>query len=109
MFGSDVDFMFKATSPIMTSFARLPIRYTSPSMRRVILTLLFAVALPVFARTRIVLLHFSDYHSHVLPFYSEGHADQGGIARAIGYMKRARRADDAIVLSGAATIKKGSP
>src|SRR5436190_1706598 len=99
--------MFKATSPIAFSFGRLPIRYTSPPMRRLILTLLFAVALPLFARTRIVLLHFSDYHSHALPFYSEERADQGGIARAIAYMKRARRVDDAIVLSGGDMINKG--
>ena len=78
-------------------------------MRRLILTLLFAVTVPAFAQTRIVLLHFSDYHSHALPFYSEGHADQGGIARAIGTMKRARQADDAIVLSGGDMINKGSP
>jgi 5'-nucleotidase len=78
-------------------------------MRRLILTLLFAVTVPAFAQTRIVLLHFSDYHSHALPFYSEGRADQGGIARAIGYMKRARQVDDAIVLSGGDMINKGSP
>jgi 5'-nucleotidase/UDP-sugar diphosphatase len=78
-------------------------------MRLFILTLLFAVVLPVFGRTRIVLLHFSDYHSHALPFYSEGRPDQGGIARAIGAMKRARQADDAIVLSGGDMINKGSP
>jgi 5'-nucleotidase len=78
-------------------------------MRRLFLTLLFAVNVPAFAQTRIVLLHFSDYHSHALPFYSEGHADQGGIARAIGTMKRARQVDDAIVLSGGDMINKGSP
>lgn len=78
-------------------------------MRLLILTLSLAVAAPLFARTRIVLLHFSDYHSHALPFYSEGRADQGGIARAIGYMKRARQVDDAIVLSGGDMINKGSP
>jgi 5'-nucleotidase len=59
--------------------------------------------------TVIVLLHFSDYHSHALPFYSEGRMEQGGIARAIGYMERARREDDAVVLSGGDMINKGSP
>jgi 5'-nucleotidase/UDP-sugar diphosphatase len=59
--------------------------------------------------TVIVLLHFSDYHSHALPFYSEGRAEQGGIARAVGYMKHARKADDAVVLSGGDMINKGSP
>ena len=78
-------------------------------MRHFIVAVLFACAVPLFARTKIVLLHFSDYHSHALPFYSEGRADQGGIARAIGYMKRARNGEDAIVLSGGDMINKGSP
>lgn len=78
-------------------------------MRRLLLAILFACTTPLLAGTNIVLLHFSDYHSHALPFYSEGRADQGGIARAIGYMKRARSQDDAIVLSGGDMINKGSP
>jgi len=78
-------------------------------MRRSILLLLLVFTIPLSARTKIVLLHFSDYHSHALPFYSEGRAGQGGIARAIGYMKRARSADDAVVLSGGDMINKGSP
>jgi 5'-nucleotidase len=78
-------------------------------MRRLLLTALFAFSLPLLARTRIVLLHFSDYHSHALPFYSEGKSDQGGIARAIGFMKRERRTGGAIVLSGGDMINKGSP
>ena len=78
-------------------------------MRHFFVAVLFACTVPLFARTKIVLLHFSDYHSHALPFYSEGREDQGGIARAIGYMKRARSAQDAIVLSGGDMINKGSP
>lgn len=78
-------------------------------MRHFFVAVLVACTLPLFARTKIVLLHFSDYHSHALPFYSEGREDQGGIARAIAYMKRARSADDAIVLSGGDMINKGSP
>jgi 5'-nucleotidase / UDP-sugar diphosphatase len=78
-------------------------------MRRLVLTVLLIAALPLFGRTRVVLLHFSDYHSHALPFYSEGRAGQGGIARAVGYMKRARREEGAIVLSGGDMINKGSP
>lgn len=27
--------------------------------------------------TQVTLLHFSDYHSHALPFYSEGREGQG--------------------------------
>jgi 5'-nucleotidase/UDP-sugar diphosphatase len=78
-------------------------------MRRFLLTVLFLFTMPLSAGTKIVLLHFSDYHSHAFPFYSEGQADQGGIARAIGYMKRARKAEDAVVLSGGDMINKGSP
>ena len=54
------------------------------------------------------LLHFSDYHSHALPFYSEGRPDQGGIARAIGYLRREHKRG-AIVLNGGDMINKGSP
>ena len=62
-----------------------------------------------FARTtRVVLLHFSDYHSHAQPFYSEGREAQGGIARAIGYLKREKRRG-ALVFSGGDMINKGSP
>ena len=78
-------------------------------MRRLLVAILFTCAVPLFARTKIVLLHFSDYHSHALPFYSEGREDQGGIARAIGDMKRARSSDAALVFSGGDMINKGSP
>ncbi|HEY2324097.1 MAG TPA: metallophosphoesterase, partial [Thermoanaerobaculia bacterium] len=78
-------------------------------MRRLLFAVLFVCAVPLFARTKIVLLHFSDYHSHALPFYSEGREEQGGIARAIGYMMHARGAEGAVVLSGGDMINKGSP
>jgi 5'-nucleotidase/UDP-sugar diphosphatase len=78
-------------------------------MHRIVCAVLLFCSFPLFARTKIVLLHFSDYHSHALPFYSEGHVEQGGIARAVGYLKRARSSEDAIVLSGGDMINKGSP
>jgi 5'-nucleotidase len=56
---------------------------------------------------RVTILHFSDYHSHALPFYSEGRDGQGGIARAIGYLERERRG--ALVFSGGDMVNKGSP
>lgn len=78
-------------------------------MRRLLFLLVaFLFALPLSARTRVVLLQFSDYHSHALPFYSEGRADQGGIARAIGYLSREHR-KGALVFSGGDMINKGSP
>jgi 5'-nucleotidase len=58
--------------------------------------------------TRVTLLHFSDYHSHALPFYSEGQEEQGGIARAIGYL-RTEKLKGALVFSGGDMINKGSP
>jgi 5'-nucleotidase/UDP-sugar diphosphatase len=49
-------------------------------MRRLLLLLLLAA--PLRAQT-VTLLHFSDYHSHAQPFYSDRGPSQGGIARAI--------------------------
>jgi 5'-nucleotidase len=67
------------------------------------------VALPAHGSdTTVTLLHFSDYHSHALPFFSEMRAEQGGIARAVGYMRR-ERAHGAVILSGGDMINKGSP
>jgi 5'-nucleotidase/UDP-sugar diphosphatase len=58
--------------------------------------------------TRITLLQFSDYHSHALPFYSEGREGQGGIARAVGYLKGEKQRG-ALVFSGGDMVNKGSP
>jgi len=49
----------------------------------------------------------SDYHSHALPFRSEGQPDQGGIARAIAFLKRARAAGPTLILSGGDTLSRG--
>ena len=75
---------------------------------RKLLLLILLVARAAYSATTITLLHFSDYHSHVLPFYSEDKASQGGIARAVGYMKR-EHARGALVFSGGDMINKGSP
>jgi 5'-nucleotidase/UDP-sugar diphosphatase len=74
-------------------------------MRR--FTILFFVALSLRADTTITLLQFSDYHSHALPFYTD-EGERGGIARAIGYLKKEKRAG-ALVFSGGDMINKGSP
>lgn len=70
---------------------------------------LFALllALPLSAETTVTLLHFSDYHSHALPFYTD-EGERGGIARAIGYLRRQKRAG-ALVFSGGDMINKGAP
>jgi 5'-nucleotidase len=75
-------------------------------MRRLVL-LLVVLAIPASAETRITLLHFSDYHSHALPFYTE-EGERGGIARAIGYLKKEKRRG-ALVFSGGDTVNKGTP
>lgn len=60
------------------------------------------------AATFVTLLHFSDYHSHALPFYSEGLEEQGGIARAVRFLRGQKRANT-LVFSGGDMINKGSP
>lgn len=71
-----------------------------------ILVLLLA-ALPLFADTKVTLLHFSDYHSHALPFYTD-EGTRGGIARAISYFKAQEKAG-ALIFSGGDMINKGAP
>jgi 5'-nucleotidase len=79
-------------------------------MRRLALlfTVLSFIALPASATSRVVLLQFSDYHSHAQPFYSEGRTSQGGIARAVGYLAAERR-KGALVFNGGDMVNKGSP
>jgi len=76
---------------------------------RPLLFLLLFFSGSAYARTaRVTLLHFSDYHSHALPFYSEGREEQGGIARAVAYL-RAQKRGGALVFSGGDMVNKGSP
>lgn len=76
-------------------------------MRTVIALIAFLFATPLAAQ-KLTLLHFSDYHSHALPFYSEGRDDQGGIARAVEYLQREKERG-ALIFSGGDMINKGSP
>jgi 5'-nucleotidase len=73
-----------------------------------LLSLLFVCVAAHARTTHVTLLHFSDYHSHGLPFYSEGREGQGGVARAIGYL-RAQKQRGALVFSGGDMMNKGSP
>ncbi len=60
--------------------------------------------------TTLVLIHFADYHSHAIPFYSEGKPAQGGLARTIDYLKKQRSANpNTIVLNGGDTMNAGTP
>ncbi|HEX8411911.1 MAG TPA: metallophosphoesterase [Thermoanaerobaculia bacterium] len=74
-------------------------------MRRFLIIL--ATAFPLSAETTVTLLHFSDYHSHALPFYTD-EGERGGIARAIGYLRQQKRGG-ALVFSGGDTVNKGAP
>lgn len=60
-------------------------------------------------RTTVTLVSFSDYHSHALPFWSEGRPGQGGIARAVAYLRAARRDPGVLVVSGGDMLNKGTP
>ena len=76
-------------------------------MRAAIAVLILALGVPLHAARSVTLLHFSDYHSHALPFYTE-EGERGGIARAIGYLKREKR-NGALVFSGGDMINRGAP
>lgn len=72
------------------------------------LAFILLLAFPAFAaETTVTLFHFSDYHSHALPFYTE-EGERGGIARAIGFLKQQKRRG-ALVFSGGDTVNKGAP
>ncbi|HYK01842.1 MAG TPA: 5'-nucleotidase C-terminal domain-containing protein [Thermoanaerobaculia bacterium] len=75
-------------------------------MRKLVLLLLLAFSALADEKT-VSLYHFSDYHSHALPFYTDD-GERGGIARAIGYLKR-QHGRGALVFSGGDTINKGAP
>lgn len=60
--------------------------------------------------TTITFIGMSDYHSHAIPFYSEGQPDQAGVARTLAYLKTARaNTPNLLVLSGGDTMNKGTP
>lgn len=77
-------------------------------MRRSLLVLVLLLALPLAAETTVTMLHFSDYHSHALPYYAGEEGERGGLARAIAYL-RAEKERGALVFSGGDMINKGSP
>jgi 5'-nucleotidase len=67
-----------------------------------------AVLLTGCART-VTLVHFSDYHSHAVPFYANGEGNAAGIARAVAYIEPLSRRDDVLVFNGGDTINRGAP
>ncbi len=95
--------------------ARHPSRSPLTVLSAILLALTLMTAMMPAARaqggeTQVTLVHFSDYHSHAVPFYSEGKPDQAGIARAVGYLKQVRAsAPNPIILDGGDMVNAGSP
>lgn len=74
------------------------------------LSLLLLALLPACQTTRTVtLVGLTDYHSHAVPFLSEGERDQGGIAKTLKYLKEAKQRPGTLVVSGGDTLNKGIP
>jgi 5'-nucleotidase len=57
----------------------------------------------------VTLVHFSDYHSHAVPFYANGEGDAAGIARTVAYVEPLSRRGDVLVFNGGDTINRGAP
>ncbi|MEK6577656.1 MAG: metallophosphoesterase, partial [Bdellovibrionota bacterium] len=54
--------------------------------------------------------HYSDYHSHAIPFFSEGKPSQGGIARVFSYLRSEKSKDhEALIINGGDSMNRGSP
>jgi len=75
-------------------------------IRRLILVVLLAAG-SLRASTTVTILHFSDYHAHALPFYTEA-GERGGVARAIGFMERQKKTG-ALVFNGGDMMNRGAP
>lgn len=78
------------------------------TVRTIFVVIVLFLASAANGEVTVTLLHFSDYHSHAIPFYSEDRADQGGIARSIGYLARQKKRG-ALVFSGGDMMNKGAP
>ena len=84
-------------------------------MRKIAMLALLAVlalgATPAAAQSRasVTLLHFSDYHSHAVPLYSEGQADTAGIGRLFAYLQPYANDPNALIFSGGDTMNLGTP
>ncbi|MCY1083041.1 bifunctional metallophosphatase/5'-nucleotidase [Archangium lansingense] len=79
-------------------------------MKKPLTVLTSLLLLPACQTTRTVtLVGMTDYHSHAVPFYSEGAPGQGGVARALAYLRDAKARPDTLVVSGGDTLNKGVP
>ncbi len=68
-----------------------------------------ALPAPAEPAREVRILAFSDYHSHAVPFLSEGRPGQGGIARAIAFIEEERARPGTLVLSGGDMLNRGAP
>jgi 5'-nucleotidase len=60
--------------------------------------------------TRVNVIHFADYHSHAVPYFSEHQSNQAGIARSIAYVKQQKQIDpNLIVLNGGDMFNVSTP
>lgn len=57
----------------------------------------------------VTILHFSDYHSHAVPFYTDGQRESAGIARAFAFIEPLASGDDVLVFNGGDTMNRGAP
>jgi 5'-nucleotidase len=76
-----------------------------------IVLLLFVAVTPALAQQRatVTLLHFSDYHSHAVPFYAEGQANSAGVARLIAYLQPYANDPNSLILNGGDMMNLGAP
>jgi len=77
----------------------------------VVVFMLFLAVTPALAQGRatVTLLHFSDYHSHAVPFYSEGQANSAGIARLIAFLQPYANDPNSLILNGGDMMNFGAP
>jgi 5'-nucleotidase len=79
-------------------------------MKTPLVLLACLLLLPACQTTRTVtLVGMTDYHSHARPFYSEGQPGQGGVARAMAWLREAKSRRNTLVVSGGDTMNKGVP
>ncbi|MDQ2995765.1 MAG: bifunctional metallophosphatase/5'-nucleotidase [Chloroflexota bacterium] len=76
-----------------------------------VVLMLFLAVTPALAQARatVTLLHFSDYHSHAVPFYTEGQANRAGIARLIAFLQPYANDPNSLIFSGGDMINFGAP
>ncbi|HEX8702607.1 MAG TPA: 5'-nucleotidase C-terminal domain-containing protein [Myxococcaceae bacterium] len=82
-------------------------------MKRLLLSWLFLLSLTSCQTTKedvvVTVISMADYHSHAVPFYSEGRHDQAGIARITAWLKAERQNPNTLVVSGGDTMNLGTP